>query len=67
MYGEILKDIDRIWQISGYGSWGGRGNCNYTVKIIAKTAEEAISKLRENNADVKIVSVNHHGAIYDSK
>lgn len=65
MYGEIQKDIDRLWCITAYGKWGGStyGRGNGTKNVIAKTAEEAIAKVHEDNPDVKIVGVTHKGQV----
>ena len=65
MYGEIMKDTDRVWCVCAYGKLKDDPHrfYNYNFNVIAKTIEEAIGKVNLRLSEGKIVSVSHKGAI----
>jgi len=67
MYGSIAKDRNSIWCITGYGVWkGSKYAYNTNINVIAKTMEEAMLIVKTNNPEVKFVSINHKGIVYES-
>jgi len=63
MFNEFMEDKLRVWQVQFNKNGSGRYVDKHTVNVTAHTLEEAVSKVRDEFPDAKMLNVNHKGGI----
>ena len=62
-----IDDRCSMWHVEAYGIWSNKEDrWHRSVNIVAKTAEDAMDKLKKQHPGLRILSLNHKGKIdYD--